>query len=73
MALSNLDPQTTDRVIEMAWEDCTPFEALETQFGLAEKQVISTMRRSMQPSGFCMWRERVTGRKTNASTKAALP
>jgi len=42
------DPQTIDRVIEMAWEDRTPFEAIELQFGLSEKQVIAVRRRYMQ-------------------------
>jgi uncharacterized protein (TIGR03643 family) len=62
--LPPLDDQTRDRVIEMAWEDRTPFEAIEQQFGLSEKQVIAVMRRSMKPSSFRMWRRRVTGRKT---------
>ena len=48
----------------MAWEDRTPFEAIELQFGLLEKDVIALMRRQMKPSSFRMWRERVTGRKT---------
>lgn len=69
MALPKLDSQTTDRVIEMAWEDRTPFEAIETQFGLTEKQVIAVMRRCMQPSSFRMWRKRVTGRKTKHQHK----
>ncbi|MGF1516447.1 MAG: TIGR03643 family protein [Nodosilinea sp.] len=58
------DPQTIDRIIEMAWEDRTPFEAIALQFGLSEKQVIAVMRRHMQPSSFRLWRKRVTGRKT---------
>jgi uncharacterized protein (TIGR03643 family) len=48
----------------MAWEDRTPFEAIEAQFGLLEKQVIALMRREMKESSFRMWRERVTKRKT---------
>lgn len=59
-----LDPAIVDRVIEMAWEDRTPFEAIEYQFGLSEKQVIALMRRTMKPSSFRMWRKRVSGRKT---------
>lgn len=62
--LPPLDEQARDRVIEMAWEDRTPFEAIEQQFGLSEKQVIAVMRRSMKPSSFKLWRQRVTGRKT---------
>lgn len=53
-----------DRIIEMAWEDRTTFEAIEFQFGLKEQEVINLMRREMKPSSFKMWRERVQGRKT---------
>lgn len=56
-----------DRIIEMAWEDRTPFDAIEKQFGLPEKEVIKLMRREMKPSSFQMWRERVQGRKTKHS------
>ena len=52
------------RIIEMAWEDRTPFEAIELQFGLNEKRVIQFMRQNMKPSSFKMWRSRVSGRKT---------
>lgn len=64
MKLPELDTATIDRIIEMAWEDRTPFEAIDLQFGLSEKQVIALMRREMQPSSFKMWRKRVSGRKT---------
>ncbi|MGK7948169.1 MAG: TIGR03643 family protein [Xenococcaceae cyanobacterium] len=70
--LPELDSATIDRVIEMAWEDRTPFAAIETQFGLSEKQVISLMRREMKQSSFKMWRERVTGRKTKHLAKRAF-
>lgn len=53
-----------DRVIQMAWEDRTPFEAIEYQFGLKETDVITLMRKHMKPKSFIMWRKRVTGRKT---------
>ena len=53
-----------DRVIEMAWEDRTPFEAIEYQFGLMEKDVISLMRQTLKPGSFRSWRKRVSGRKT---------
>jgi len=62
--LPELDSETIDRVLEMAWEDRTTFEAIALQFGLQEKQVIALMRREMKPSSFRMWRRRVTGRKT---------
>jgi uncharacterized protein (TIGR03643 family) len=52
------------RIIEMAWEDRTTFEAIKLQFGLNEQEVINLMRREMKPSSFKMWRARVQGRKT---------
>ena len=52
------------RIIEMAWEDRTPFEAIQREFGLNESAVIRLMRQNMKPSSFKLWRERVTGRKT---------
>ncbi len=56
-----------DRIIQMAWEDRTPFEAIEFQFGLKEKQVIEFMRKHSLPSSFRMWRKRMTSRKTKHS------
>lgn len=52
------------RIIEMAWEDRTPFEAIHTQFGLSEADVIQLMRRSLKTSSFKLWRKRVAGRAT---------
>jgi uncharacterized protein (TIGR03643 family) len=52
------------RIIEMAWEDRTPFEAIQREFGLNETAVIRLMRKNMKASSFKIWRERVTGRKT---------
>jgi uncharacterized protein (TIGR03643 family) len=59
-----LEDLEIDRVIEMAWEDRTPFEAIEIQFGLKEKDVIELMRAQMKRKSFEMWRKRVTGRAT---------
>ena len=59
-----LDTIATDRIIEMAWEDRTTFEAIEFQFGLKEQEVIEFMRKEMKPKSFRMWRKRVQGRKT---------
>lgn len=53
-----------DRIIEMAWEDRTPFDAITEQFGISEQEVITLMRQQMKPSSFRMWRARVQGRKT---------
>lgn len=64
MNLPHLDSEAIYRIIEMAWEDRTPFEAIALQFGLDENQVIALMRREMQQSSFKMWRDRVSGRKT---------
>lgn len=59
-----LTSEIESRIIEMAWEDRTPFEAIESQFGLNESQVIQFMRRQLKPKSFKLWRERVSGRKT---------
>jgi uncharacterized protein (TIGR03643 family) len=53
-----------DRIIEMAWEDRTPFEAIFFQFGISEKEVIDLMRRHSKASSFRMWRKRMSGRQT---------
>tara|TARA_B100000965_G_scaffold180559_1_gene150612 strand:- start:1925 stop:2173 length:249 start_codon:yes stop_codon:yes gene_type:complete len=53
-----------DRIIEMAWEDRTPFEALEYQFGLKENGVRRIMRTNLKRASFERWRKRVSGRKT---------
>ncbi|HQT19793.1 MAG TPA: TIGR03643 family protein [Polynucleobacter sp.] len=52
------------RLIEMAWEDRTPFDAIEQNFGLTEPQVISLMRKELKRGSFNLWRKRVTGRAT---------
>jgi uncharacterized protein (TIGR03643 family) len=59
-----LTDKDIDRIIEMAWEDRTTFEAIEVQFGLLEKDVIALMRKHMKQSSFKMWRKRMTGRVT---------
>ncbi len=59
-----LTAETVSRIIEMAWEDRTPFAAIEMQYGLSEKEVIALMRKEMKSSSFKMWRKRVSGRKT---------
>jgi len=52
------------RVIEMAWEDRTPFEAIALQFGLNQDGVIKLMRANLKQSSFKLWRERTSGQKT---------
>jgi len=61
-----------DRIIEMAWEDRTPFEAIFLQFGLTEAEVIKLMRREMKASSWRMWRARVQGRATKHQAKSAV-
>ena len=56
-----------DRIIEMAWEDRTPFEAIFLQFNINEKELIVIMRNNLKKSSFKLWRERVSGRKTKHS------
>lgn len=58
-----------DRVIQMAWEDRTPFEAIEWQFGLKENDVRALMRRSLKRKSFEMWRKRVQGMSTKHQAK----
>ena len=53
-----------DRIIEMCWEDRTPFEAIEFQFGIKEKDAIKIMRKHLKEKSFKIWRKRVYGRKT---------
>lgn len=64
MKTNSTEQEQLDRIIEMAWEDRTPFEAIAFQFGLNEKEVIGLMRREMKPSSFRMWRKRMSGRTT---------
>lgn len=51
-------------IIEMAWEDRMPFEAIKREYGLSESGVIRLMRQNLKSSSFKLWRERVSGRKT---------
>ena len=62
-----------DRIIQMAWEDRTTFEAIKQQFGLPEKEVIKLMRKEMKESSFKMWRKRVQGRKSKHQAYAVDP
>lgn len=62
--MEEFNEKDLDRIIEMAWEDRTPFDAIEFQFGLKENDVRKIMRKHMTESSFKMWRERVKGRKT---------
>ncbi|REL35276.1 TIGR03643 family protein [Thalassotalea euphylliae] len=63
----NFSNEDTSRIIEMAWEDRTPFEAIRENYGLNETSLIKFMRRQLKPSSFKLWRARVSGRATKHS------
>jgi uncharacterized protein (TIGR03643 family) len=62
-------PLELDRIIEMAWEDRTTFDAIKMQFGISEQETIEIMRKEMKLSSFKMWRARVQGRSTKHAKK----
>ena len=64
MKKAKIDPADISRIVEMAWEDRTPFDAILQSYGINESAVIDLMRQTMKPSSFRMWRKRVTGRAT---------
>jgi uncharacterized protein (TIGR03643 family) len=62
--VNTYSPEDLSRIIEMAWEDRTPFEAIENLYGLNQHQLIELMRKELKRSGFELWRKRTTGRTT---------
>uniref|UniRef100_UPI00404B5A83 TIGR03643 family protein n=1 Tax=Flavobacterium sp. TaxID=239 RepID=UPI00404B5A83 len=64
LIIENLNEIQIDRIIEMAWEDRTPFEAIEFQFGLKEMDVKALMRNQLKRKSYELWRKRVTNRRT---------
>lgn len=62
--MKQLSQEDIDRIVEMAWEDRTPFDAIKLQFEMSEKEVIELMRRELKPSSWRLWRARVQGRQT---------
>jgi uncharacterized protein (TIGR03643 family) len=64
ISLSTYSPEDLSRIIEMAWEDRTPFEAIENLYGLNQHQLIELMRKELKRSSFELWRKRTTGRTT---------
>ena len=62
--MQQFDEASLSRIIEMAWEDRTPFEAIASLYGLNEQEVITLMRQELKAASFRLWRTRVTGRKT---------
>jgi len=70
----SLSEAERSRLIEMAWEDRTPFEMIRLQYGLTEASVIDFMRSNMKKSSFRMWRKRMNGRLTKHLTlKSSSP
>lgn len=70
---SYLTLRDIDRIIEMAWEDRTPFEAIEYQFGLSERKVIALMRSELKGSSFRLWRKRVNSGVSKKHVKKRSP
>lgn len=67
--MEELTPENTDRIIEMAWEDRTPFDAIKAQFGLSENDVKVLMKKSLKFSSYKLWRKRVEECKTKHAAK----
>ena len=65
----SLSQSDIDRIIEMAWEDRTTFDAIESQYGLNEQKVKELMRENLKASSYKLWRKRVNGRKTKHLSK----
>lgn len=71
--MKEFDLREKDRIIEMAWEDRTPFEAIEFQFGITESDVIILMRNELKPSSFRLWRKRVNSKISQKHLKKRNP
>jgi uncharacterized protein (TIGR03643 family) len=68
-----MDDESLIRIIEMAWEDRTPFDAISLQFGIKEGDIIKLMRNNLKLSSFKLWRKRVQGRKTKHKSLTNYP
>lgn len=73
MSSGEFTERELDRIIEMAWEDRTPFEAMLFQFGLPEKEVIKVMRATLKESSFKRWRKRVNSGVSQKHLKKRSP
>ncbi len=73
MTIPQFNERQLDRIIEMAWEDRTPFEAIEFQFGIPEKEVIKLMRSNLKESSFKRWRKRVNSGVSQKHAKKRNP
>ncbi len=70
---STMTPNDLNRIIEMAWEDRTPFDAIKFQFGVSESEVIAIMRRELKRSSFNLWRKRVNSGVSQKHAKKRNP
>lgn len=70
MKKEELTVNDIDRIIEMAWEDRTPFSDIKLQFGLQEKEVIKIMKGNLKRNSFLKWRQRVRGRSTKIQSSS---
>ena len=68
-----MEAKDIDRIIEMAWEDRTPFEVIEIQFGVSEAQVIALMRKELKRTSFNLWRARVHSGESQKHGKKRNP
>ena len=64
-----MDQDSLNRIIEMAWEDRTPFDVIYQEFDISQKELERLMRNNLKPSSFKLWRKRVSGRKTKHIAK----
>tara|TARA_Y100000768_G_scaffold360232_1_gene317320 strand:- start:171 stop:431 length:261 start_codon:yes stop_codon:yes gene_type:complete len=62
--MTKFSKEDLSRIIEMAWEDRTPFEAIKNEFGLDQSQVKKIMKKELKAGSFLVWKKRVRGRKT---------
>ena len=69
--MKNFSDRDIDRIIQMSWEDRTPFDAIKTQFEISEKEIISIMRNNLKEKSFLNWRKRVDNRKTKHNALSA--
>lgn len=69
--MKNFSDRDIDRIIQMCWEDRTPFDAIKTQFEISEKEIISIMRNYLKEKSFLNWRKRVDNRKTKHNALSA--
>tara|TARA_B100001248_G_scaffold54340_1_gene35851 strand:- start:211 stop:468 length:258 start_codon:yes stop_codon:yes gene_type:complete len=64
-----MDHDSLNRIIEMAWEDRTPFDVIYKEFDITQNELERLMRNNLKPSSFKLWRKRVSGRKTKHIAK----